>query len=663
MKIRPGVLSVAAVFTLFSAGIAAAPDVQTNVIYVCNGERIFVENCNMRDLSDTATCMVGHPDTILSNGLMKYTYETRGALKQLLPTCKQPSPEEVARAQARAKKVQDTQDAIQKKNLAMMDAPPPAAPAPTAKQTQLKEDQRALRRCVSSGRTPAVCMGNTLSKPFDALLGQLLPSVAGPIPPGPNMNGAFDGKDFWRVEFDDRSVMLKCAGMVPDQHSYSIVMKNNQAVITIESTPKPIVLAMKQDGTLVGTGPVVVDGHVPGGHGGGGGSVGGQAGGYTTEAKTTQTEMTPMEAEAYQRGGGTGLTQNGQTYTATQTETVTTFHNAPPPAAPQVHYVPVTRTCSQAILSSKGAGATALNQMEGMATMLFNGGDKGPPTPPGIRMHGIYASETGLSVEFYPESAVVGCGLEAARAYPYTVQTSGGQMAIKIEDPARPLVLASKPDGTLDPGSGSYEVQGRSITGQNNDGDFTFAPLNVSCNLGVLKPGAKLSAAPATTTATAASSPTATSAKPAGPAYATLSVPTGKAVLSIASGLPAQANAPNPLAGRPYILLRDNFATTLSKGGAQVPAGVTPHKAVADACANRTPDCQKYLQAISANSAAGLKADANGKMTLPGVPAGTYYLMVTGQYNNQSIFWDMKVELKEGANSVTLDQKNAEVLK
>src|ERR1700730_15961849 len=107
MKIRPGVLRAAAVLSLFSASIAAAPDVQTNVIYVCNGERIFVENCNMRDLSDTATCMVGHPDTILSNGLMKYTYETRGALKKLFPTCKQPSADEIARAKAFDKKQND----------------------------------------------------------------------------------------------------------------------------------------------------------------------------------------------------------------------------------------------------------------------------------------------------------------------------------------------------------------------------------------------------------------------------------------------------------------------------------------------------------------------------------------------------------------------------
>jgi hypothetical protein len=91
MKTRPGVLSIAALLGLFPCGIVAAQDLQKGVTYICNGERIFIENCNIRDTSDASTCMVGHPDTILANGLMKYTYETRGALKKLFPACKQPS--------------------------------------------------------------------------------------------------------------------------------------------------------------------------------------------------------------------------------------------------------------------------------------------------------------------------------------------------------------------------------------------------------------------------------------------------------------------------------------------------------------------------------------------------------------------------------------------
>src|ERR1700688_5243129 len=113
MKIRLAVLAIGALLLSFVARIATAQTL--HVTYVCNGERMFIENCNIRDLSDTATCMVGHPDTVLSNGLMKYTYETRGALKKLLPTCKQPTAAEIAKAQACEKKQNDLYEANKKK--------------------------------------------------------------------------------------------------------------------------------------------------------------------------------------------------------------------------------------------------------------------------------------------------------------------------------------------------------------------------------------------------------------------------------------------------------------------------------------------------------------------------------------------------------------------
>lgn len=63
---------------LFGA-LAAAQDIKLNVTYVCNGERMYVESCNIRDLSDASTCMVAHPDRPQHNGFMAYTTETRGA--------------------------------------------------------------------------------------------------------------------------------------------------------------------------------------------------------------------------------------------------------------------------------------------------------------------------------------------------------------------------------------------------------------------------------------------------------------------------------------------------------------------------------------------------------------------------------------------------------
>jgi hypothetical protein len=58
-----------------------AQDVKLGVTYVCSGEHITIDSCNIRDTSDTANCMVGHPGHIQPNGLMQYTYATRGALK------------------------------------------------------------------------------------------------------------------------------------------------------------------------------------------------------------------------------------------------------------------------------------------------------------------------------------------------------------------------------------------------------------------------------------------------------------------------------------------------------------------------------------------------------------------------------------------------------
>src|SRR5580698_497629 len=83
---------------------AAAQDIKLNVTYVCAGERMYVESCNIRDLSDTSSCMVAHPDRPKHNGFMAYTNETRGTLKTLLPTCKQPTPQELAAAEAFKKK-------------------------------------------------------------------------------------------------------------------------------------------------------------------------------------------------------------------------------------------------------------------------------------------------------------------------------------------------------------------------------------------------------------------------------------------------------------------------------------------------------------------------------------------------------------------------------
>jgi hypothetical protein len=621
---------------------ATAQDIKLNVTYVCNGERIYVENCNVRDLSDTSTCMVGHPDRPTHNGIMAYTNETRGTLRKLFPTCKQPTAQELAAAEAFKKKQQEIYDA----NVAK------ANPQPTQSSTQYNAgnaggaqaqaavrppknaEERAMRRCVSSGRLPASCTGNALLGAFGQMISQVLPSATKEPAPGPAMAGVFEGAGHWRLDFIDGGVLVNCSFLSPDEHKYSIDFKSNRAVITIDTTPKPLVLTLAADGTMSAPGPRVIDGVVGAGTSGGG---------YRNASGT------PISDSEAASGREPVYDASGQRVYGAITPSHTVFAHK-------------TVTCPALNLSSKGAGVGVQTMQTDLLKTMF-GGDKGPPTPPGIRMRGIFAASTGFSAQFFPESVILGCGPDSARAYPYTVVADGTMAFVKIDAPDHPLSLGFGPEGALDAGSGPYQVHGRIVIGQNDDGDFTFAPLEQTCNLGVLTPSKQIPSGGGTAATMLASSGTGATAgaRPdnMGGSLSTPDAPLGNATLSIVSGFRAQPGAPNPLAGRPYVLLRDSYADALAKGGVSVPAGMSPYKYVATECASRTPECQKMMNAVKVNAASAVRADANGAGTFPGVAPGSYYLMISARYNNQSLMWGQAVQLKAGSNSLTLDPSNA----
>jgi hypothetical protein len=638
-------VGVAVLLGIFTATFAYGQDVQTNVTYVCNGERIVIDSCNIRDTSDTSRCMVGHPDTVLPNGLMKYTSETRGDLKKLLPTCKQPSAAEIARTQAFNKKVQDAQAANQKKaedDLNAREAQVQAAISGRPQQKPQTPEQRAIARCITSGRLPASCTGNALLGAFGQMLSSVLPSATKEPTAGPNMAGVFQGAGNWRLDFIDDGVLVNCSFLSPDQHSYSLEFKNDHTSLVIDTMPKPLVLTLRADGTIVGPGPVTIDGVVASGSTGGGGDSS-YSGNYRDEnGRLLSNSEAASAANVYDQAGNRVFTAGNN---ASAGHTVFSHRRT---------------SCPALNLSSKGAGA-GIQTMETDLLKTAFGGDKGPPTPPGIRMHGIFAASTGFSAQFFPESAILGCGPDAARAYPYTVVADGTKAVIKIGAPDHPLTLAFKPDGSLDPGgSGAYQVHGRTVTGQDDDGDFKFAPMEQSCNLAVLMPSKEIPSGGGTAATVSAS---ATAARPAGaPPLSTQGAPTGNAVLTILSGFPVTAGTPNALAVHPYVLLRDDFGTVVVKSGATVPTGMSPFKALGLACGNRTPDCQKIIGGIQAETASSVRSDANGTGVFPAVPAGAYFLMISARYNNQALFWGFRVDLRPGANTLTLEQRNASPL-
>jgi hypothetical protein len=668
---RPGLRLATATFFGFSAlsiAAQATDPLLPGPIYTCNGERMFIENCNIRDTSDNATCMVGHPDHVLANGIMQYTTVTKGAIKKLFPTCTQPSARAVAAAQALQKRQQDTYNANAKKSEDQLNAPPPqpsgggyGQPAPPK-----NAEERQMRRCVSSGRLPSSCTGNQLLGAFSQMFTQAASQFAPGMAPkeqaasaGPNMAGVFQGPGNWRIDFIDNGVMVNCSSLSPNQEYYTLDFKTGHAVVTINTTPRPLVLTLHANGTMTAPGPFTIDGVIAAGY-----TPGSSSPGHTETSQTTTHETVSQgQAGSYNQSQLT-YQGNGQ-YDAATTHTSTT--NAAGASTPgYTNFAHKRVTCPALNLSSKGASVGVQTMQTDLLKSVF-GGDKGPPTPPGIRMHGIFAAPTGFSAEFFPESVILGCGPDAARAYPYTVEPGAFGVAIKIAAPDHPLALVIKPDGSLDPGATDpYQVHGRVVTGQDNNDNFTFAPLEQTCNLAALTPSKTIpSSGGATTMLASAGNPAATAGSPAAtPANnaGTLSssaTPLGNATLSIVSGLPPQPGAPNPFAGHPYTLLRNSVADILAKQGIAVPQGSSPYKVLGVACGNRTPDCQKILDAVKANAASAIRADANGSATFPGVSPGTYYLMISARYNNQALVWDHPIQLKPGPNALSLDQRNA----
>jgi hypothetical protein len=656
MWLRLGAFSFAILIGFSS--LLHADDIQTHVTYVCNGEHLFVESCNIRDLSDNSTCMVAHPDKMRPNGFPTYTNETRGTLRNLLPTCQQPSAQAVGRVQAAQKKANDTY------NAAVNPPKPAASPASVASGNNPQNMQSASSilggvsdknlaeaRCIVSGRNANLCGEDELGSWFEGAIANgvdmanalqpgsadFLSKATKKISPGLEISGNYIGAGNWVLQFDDRSAMTSCGTLAPQQRFYTIGTFNGQFGIKVEMTPQPLILSLRPDGTLADAGPIVVDGLVIAGSSGGGQT----NGKWVTSTSTTNQVLTPQEAQQY--SGDPNLHYNGGAYYDLTRTTTSTSYQPGTYTAPTVNYAPKTETCSQAIL--KNSGKTQVDALKGVAENMLLGGQT-PTGPGGLRMHGAYIAPTiaptGLSVEFFPESAILGCGA-AIKAYPYTVQVNSGQATVRVEAP-KPLALAIKADNTLDAGSGQYEVQGNRILGKTPDGDFAAAPASQTCSLAVLKPGTIIGANMAS-----ANNPSSMAPLPGAATGGVLSL----------SAFPSQSGAANPLAGHLIFLMKDSMNSVLMKSGMHPPEGKTAVQAWDASCMQKAPACQQAVAGLKPYVERMARADASGNATFSNLPDGSYYVFTSSHNANPALTWDVRVDVKSGANSIVLDQKNA----
>jgi hypothetical protein len=305
------------------------------------------------------------------------------------------------------------------------------------------------------------------------------------------------------------------------------------------------------------------------------------------------------------------------------------------------------------------------------------------PIPPGFRVHGKYTGEDGFDIEFYPENVLIGCR-DAIIARNYSVSMSGNRVLVNIQHGATPIMLELQPDGTL-AGSGQVQVSSRRVVavkqrieGTRNVQEPVFEPVTDTCALGVLVPpegpraGAATSAVatrPAgATTSAGADAPARTADAPTPPRTsgnvpATSSnatpAPAGMGTLSVTGALGSDAGGNSPLTGGLFLLTKESLESVLRKGGVRPSPGGTATKVWANACESRQPLCQQALSGLQAVLVGPIAFDARGKAQTPSLPSGTYYLLGSITYNNRLWVWDLRVDLKPGANSVTVNEGNA----
>jgi hypothetical protein len=70
------------------------------------------------------------------------------------------------------------------------------------------------------------------------------------------------------------------------------------------------------------------------------------------------------------------------------------------------------------------------------------------------------------------------------------------------------------------------------------------------------------------------------------------------------------------------------------------------------------PNPQQGAQALAADTAGLAVTDAAGRGQTQPLPAGRYYVFNSVHISNKPMMWNLPVDLKAGANTLTLDQHN-----
>ncbi|MGH8282593.1 MAG: hypothetical protein ACRESE_01950 [Gammaproteobacteria bacterium] len=491
----------------------------------------------------------------------------------------------------------------------------------------------AARRCLDLGSSALQCIGKGMSAGLFDLAGMkpggLTPSSTYT---GLTLTGDYKSAQGIEAGFRDTKVYMgSCGKLIIDARNYALMRDGNHIAIHVDNSPSAFSFQLQPDGKLVGPPSAAFDGKV----------ITGYHRYYTYKYNKETGEEIPGTRQWY-------------------TEPI---------------YAPRTQTCAIGTLSPAGPMVSTLGVLADITKIVGLSNGQAPANsnmempPPGIRMFGPYTSSGGLKAQFATASVVLDCG-EAHVRDKYSVERAGNQILVHVQNPASPFTATLQLDGSL-AGPASVAVAGRLVTGMTGD-QVNFAPSNATCSVGKLVPqGAAAQASSAIASmpsqSVATSGSLVTSIAGSSPAASVpAAVPTvpevagANSTLSVTSGYPA---GENPLAGKWIFLMKKRFDDVLRANGAPLPPGTTARQAW-EALKQHCPspaNCKKLYGGIAYFFAAKVMMPGSGSGVLsPKVPAGTYYVMIATFANNASLLWDVKVDLKPGANSVMLDRRNAE---
>ena len=303
--------------------------------------------------------------------------------------------------------------------------------------------QIAIRRCFELGGTGLQCVGVGMGAGLKQMIGIDVSALTGPGKSGLIVIGTFTSASGLSFDFGDSGVDISnCGKMVQGNHDYSVRASGGSFVVNIANQPLAFVVTIGPDGRA--TGPAAQD------------ITGQQITGYevTTNVRTgVVVGRTPVFGP------------------------ITVHCNVgklnPGPAVIVDHGLPSSApTVLSAIGSMIGAvtGASAPDQLS---------------LPPGPRMAGIFTGAGGLKIQFNDGNAVIDCA-QAHVLADYSVLMQGNAVALTVKSAGvNPFTLNVQSKGSL-AGSGTVTVNGKLMTGMDDNANPIFAPTSASCPLDTL---------------------------------------------------------------------------------------------------------------------------------------------------------------------------------